>query len=95
MCLFVSVELGADDRAKSVIRTRTVPGDVFRPPFVDIGLYLIRIGLGDIAALTAFSIEEGFVAELDKFLRVGVDNGGTPDMRAAADTALYSHKSKY
>ena len=90
MCLFVSVVIvGTDDPAKDEIGMRTVPGDVFRPALVYVGLYFIGIGQGDIAALTAFSIEDGFVAELAKLFGVGINDGGTPDMRAAANAAYY------
>ena len=78
------------NRAKSVIRVRTVPGDVFRPPFIDVGLHFLGIGQENIAALLALPVDEGIISELDKFLRVRVDDGGTPDMRAAANTA-YDH----
>ena len=57
VCLLVPVIIvGTDDLTKNVIRMRIVPGDVFRPPFVDIGLYLIRIGQDDIAALLALPV---------------------------------------
>ena len=81
---------GPDDLAKGEIGMRTVPGRVFRPHLVDVGLHLVRIGQGNIPAIVALPVREGVISELDKFLRIGIDDGGTLDMCAAANTA-YDH----
>ena len=77
----------SDDIAAGVVGGGVMLGHVFRPSLVHVGFHLVGIGQRDIAAPTAFPVEKGFVSEVEKLFGIGVDNGGTLYIGAAADTA--------
>lgn len=77
----------SDDIAAGVVGSCMVQLHIFRPSLVHVGFHLVGIGQRDIAAPTAFPVEKGFVSEVDKLFGIGIDNGGTLYIGAAADTA--------
>ena len=77
----------SDDIAAGVVGSGVMLGHVFRPSLVHVGFHLVGIGQRDIAAPTALTVEKGFVSEVEKLFGIGIDNGGTLYIGAAADTA--------
>ena len=76
-----------DNVAAGVVGGGTMLRRIFRPALVQFGFHPVRVGQGNVAALAALPVEKGFVSEVEKLFGIGVDNGGTPYIGAAADTA--------